>query len=151
MPIRHATQNDVTSIAEFQVAMAKETENKTLDPNIVTPAVQAVFDDPNKGFYVVSEENGIVEASLLITFEWSDWRNSNMWYIQSVYVRPEQRGKGLFKNLYHHVVNLAREQDVMFIRLYVETENTRAQNVYEKLGMKRMPYYMYDVRVSDAD
>ena len=149
--IRTGQPEDGRTIASFQVAMAKETEDKVLDPSIVEPAVEKVFKDPAKGFYVVatSEENDkpAVIGSLLITYEWSDWRNSNMWYIQSVYVTPDFRGKGVFKRLYQHVIELAKENDVMFVRLYVEVENERAQRVYESLGMKKMPYYMYDIKV----
>ncbi len=145
--IRLATVDDSDAIAGFQIAMALETEDKTLDPAVVQAAVEAVFEDEAKGFYLVAQRGGEVCASLLITYEWSDWRNSVLWYIQSVYVLPEHRGQGIFRALYHSVYQLAQEQDVMFIRLYVEVDNHAAQKVYESLGMKRMPYYMYDVRV----
>ncbi len=147
--VRTATIEDSQTIAGYQIAMAMETEEKTLEPGIVEPAVRAVFEDESgaKGFYVVAEVNGKIVGSLLVTFEWSDWRNSNMWYIQSVYVDAECRGQGAFKALYQHVLELAKKDNVMFVRLYVETENVKAQKAYEKLGMKRMPYYMYDVRV----
>lgn len=145
--IRLATVDDSDAIAGFQIAMALETEGKTLDPAIVHAAVEAVFEDEAKGFYLVAQQGGEVCASLLITYEWSDWRNSILWYIQSVYVLPEHRGQGIFRALYNSVYELAQEQDVMFIRLYVEVDNHAAQKVYESLGMKRMPYYMYDVRV----
>ncbi|MEL7499153.1 MAG: GNAT family N-acetyltransferase [Planctomycetota bacterium] len=149
--VRSATIEDAPSIASFQIAMAQETENKQLDRKTVETAVEAVFDDPGKGFYLIAERGDEVCGSLLVTFEWSDWRNSNLWYIQSVYVSEPFRGQGIFKSLYQAVYELAVEQDVMFIRLYVETENEVAQKVYEKLGMKRMPYFMYDVRVSPAN
>jgi ribosomal protein S18 acetylase RimI-like enzyme len=145
--IREATIDDVRSIAEFQVAMAMETENKQLDPSIVEQAVRAVFDDARRGFYLVGEVNGDVVGSLLITYEWSDWRNCNTWYIQSLFVETNHRGQGVFKNLYRQVIDLAKTKNVMFVRLYVEVDNQRAQKVYESLGMKRMPYYMYDVNV----
>ncbi|MFK7769565.1 MAG: N-acetyltransferase family protein [Mariniblastus sp.] len=147
--IRPATLEDATTIANFQIAMAMETENKTLESNVVATAVQAVFEDQSgaKGFYLVGESEGTVVGSLMVTFEWSDWRNSNMWYIQSVFVEKDSRGKGVFKKLYQKVLEMAKEKNVMFVRLYVETENEKAQKAYESLGMKRMPYYMYDVRV----
>lgn len=145
--IRYATRHDSNAIAQFQVAMALETENKQLDMEIVESAAAAVFEDPGKGIYVVAEDDGNVVASLLITYEWSDWRNSNMWYIQSVFVVKEMRGQGIFGEMYRFVMDAAKSQNVMFVRLYVETENERAQKVYESLGMKRMPYFMYDVRV----
>jgi ribosomal protein S18 acetylase RimI-like enzyme len=146
-PIRFATADDAQSIADFQVAMAMETENKTLDPFNVLTAVQSVFEDPQKGFYLVADVDHEVVGSLMITYEWSDWRNCNMWYIQSVFVKPENRGNGLFSQMYHKVIELAKEKDAMYVRLYVETENEKAQKAYENLGMKRMPYYMYDVKV----
>ncbi len=145
--IRSAHPEDANSIAKFQVAMALETENKQLDEDNVKQAVDAVFDDPGKGFYIVGESAGNVVSSLLITYEWSDWRNSNLWYIQSVFVVEEVRGQGIFKSMYNFVMDMAKSEQIMFVRLYVELENEAAQKVYESLGMKRMPYYMYDVKV----
>lgn len=145
--IRSATRDDASFIAGFQVSMARETEDKQLDASLVETAVRAVFEDDSKGFYVVAEAEGVVVASLMITYEWSDWRNSNMWYIQSVFVVEEYRSQGVFRAMYEFVMDRAREQNTMFVRLYVEVDNDRAQRVYESLGMKRMPYYMYDVRV----
>ena len=146
--VRSGVIEDATAIAGFQVAMAAETEDKQLDMAIVQAAVEAVFEDDSKGFYLVAERDEEVCGSLLVTFEWSDWRNSAMWYIQSVYVTRSQRGQGVFRALYDTVYEMARADEVMFIRLYVETDNVRAQKVYEALGMKRMPYYMYDVKVT---
>lgn len=146
-PIRFATADDAQSIADFQVAMALETENKTLDPANVLTAVHAVFEDSQKGFYIVADVDGEVVGSLMITYEWSDWRNGNMWYIQSVFVKPANRGNGLFSQMYHKVMELAKEKGASCVRLYVETENEKAQAAYENLGMKRMPYFMYDVKV----
>ncbi len=146
-PIRFATVDDAQSIADFQVAMAAETENKTLEPGKVLTAVESVFEDPQKGFYLVAEVEGEVVGSLMVTYEWSDWRNCNMLYIQSVFVKPPQRGNGLFSQMYHRVIELAKKENAMYVRLYVETENEVAQRTYEKLGMKRMPYYMYDVKI----
>lgn len=147
--IRRATKSDAATIANFQLAMAMETESKSLDIGVVLPAVESVFGDPSKGHYYVADVDGEVVGCLMITFEWSDWRNSNIWYIQSVFVAQQHRGKGIFKSLYHEVMREARENDVLFIRLYVEKENTRAQKTYEALGMKQLPYFMYDVRVSE--
>jgi len=145
--VRDALVGDADSIAQFQIAMAMETEDKTLDPETVGVAVRTVFEDPGKGFYLAAEQGGEVIGSLLITTEWSDWRNHDIWYIQSVYVVESARGQGVFKRLYEKVVELAQTKGAKMIRLYVETENNRAQKVYESLGMKRMPYFMYDVKV----
>ncbi len=147
--VRSATFDDAESIARFQVLMAKETEDKTLDPDVVLIAVRAVFDDPQKGFYLVGEVAGTVISSLMITFEWSDWRNTNIWYLQSVFVEPAHRGQGVFKQMYQTVVERARENNVQHLRLYVETDNQAAQQVYQTLGMKRMPYFMYDVKIGE--
>ena len=146
-PIRHARIEDAQSIADFQLAMALETENKKLDPATVLAAVKSVFSDTQKGFYLVADVDGEVAGSLMITYEWSDWRNGNMWYIQSVYVLPPHRGKGLFSGMYRKVIALAKDANATYVRLYVETENEKAQRTYEKLGMKKMPYFMYDVKV----
>lgn len=149
--IRIATINDAPVIAQFQIAMAWETENKRLDPQTVDTAVRAVIEDPSRGFYLVNEVDGRVAGSLMITREWSDWRNTDIWYIQSVYVVPKERGKGVFRRLFDHVMNLAEQRKVKLVRLYVETENERAQSTYESLGMKRLPYYMYQIVVPPND
>jgi ribosomal protein S18 acetylase RimI-like enzyme len=147
--VRRATLVDCEKIASFQLLMASETENKQLDETVVLPAVIAVFDDPQKGFYVVGENEGLVVSSLLITYEWSDWRNTNLWYIQSVFVEESYRGQGIFKQMYRFVVEAAKVANVKHVRLYVETGNHRAQSVYESLGMKKLPYLMYDVEIQN--
>lgn len=145
MNIRIATTNDIDSLVEFNKAMALETEGKLLDTDIVRPAVESIFDDKAKGFYVVADEDGEIAGALLITYEWSDWRNAWWWWVQSVYIRPEARGKRIYSQLYGFVKTHAVEAgDVYGIRLYVENENTHAQRVYEKLGMQQSPYRMYD-------
>ena len=144
--IRPASLEDAGKIADFQVAMAWETEEKKLDPQLVNTAVRTVFADTSKGFYLVGDADGKVVSSLLITYEWSDWRNCDMWYIQSVYVASQFRGQGAFKKMYQRVLDLAQEQGAAYVRLYVEVDNEKAQKAYESLGMKRMPYYMYDVK-----
>lgn len=145
--IRQATLADVDNIARFQLQMAMETENKSLEMDVVRTAVQAVIRDASKGFYLVAVAEKQVVASLLMTTEWSDWRNGDIWYIQSVFVENEFRGHGIFRKMYDQVVELAKQHDVLFLRLYVEVENKRAQQVYEALGMKRMPHYLYDMPV----
>src|SRR5437867_31922 len=100
---REAAVTDAGPIIEFQQAMAGETESIELDAPTVTRGVHAVFDDPSRGRYFVAEAEGNVIASLLITYEWSDWRNGNVWWIQSVYVRPAFRRRGIYARLYEHV------------------------------------------------
>ncbi|MEQ1643925.1 MAG: GNAT family N-acetyltransferase [Pyrinomonadaceae bacterium] len=144
MNIRLATGEDARHFIEFNKAMALETEGKTLDDSIVGPAVNAIVDDPNKGFYVVAEDEGQIVGGLLVTYEWSDWRNAWWWWIQSVYIRPEARGRKIYSLLYDYVKHRAKDAgDVYGIRLYVEYENEHATRVYEKLGMEREHYHMY--------
>ena len=149
--IRIAEPADAPQIAKFQIAMAMETESKTLNPKTVETAVEKVFQDPGKGFYVVVSCEGATVGSLMITFEWSDWRDTNIWYIQSVFIEPEYRGQKLFSRMFATVQKLAVEKGVKHIRLYVEQDNNHAQQVYESLGMKRLPYYMYDIATEEIE
>jgi len=142
--IRKAIPPDAPSIIDFQLRMARETENMNLIPEIVTKGVEAVFSDKSKGRYYVAESGEKVVASLLITYEWSDWRNCNVWWFQSVYVIPEYRRKGVFRKMYNHIKVLAKEQDIAGLRLYVETKNSRAQKTYEALGMSSEHYSFYE-------
>ena len=143
--LREAAASDDAVIAGFNAAMAAETERITLDPKRLASGVRAVLDDRSKGFYLVAESDGEVVAQTLITYEWSDWRNGVFWWIQSVYVKPEFRGQGVFTRIYEHVARLARESgNVCGLRLYVEHENQRAQRTYERLGMRRTVYHMYE-------
>jgi GNAT superfamily N-acetyltransferase len=147
MIIRIANPADADSLVEFNQAMALETEGKRLDPQILKSGVTAVFQDDRKGFYAVAENDGKIVGGLMITFEWSDWRNAWFWWIQSVYITPELRGQGVYRGLYEFVINEAETQgDVCGFRLYVEKENTRAQKVYEKLGMETSHYLMYEMK-----
>jgi len=144
MNIRLATEADINPLVEFNQAMALETEGKHLDAGKLRPGVSAVFGDPNKGFYVVAEDGRRIVGGLMVTFEWSDWRNGWFWWIQSVYTLPEARGKGVYRRLYEFVKSKAKGQNVCGFRLYVEKENELAQKVYEKLGMERTYYLMYE-------
>ncbi len=145
MLIRIASQADIDSLVEFNQAMALETEGVNLDSDTLSSGVAAVFTDRKKGFYVVAEESGKITAGLMVTYEWSDWRNAWFWWIQSVYVLPEFRGKGLYGRMYDFVKKMADKGDaVCGFRLYVEKENFTAQRVYEKAGMENSPYLMYE-------
>ena len=145
--IQPASSADVAKIAHFQICMADETEGKQLDPQIVDSGVTQVLNDASKGFYLVAKCEDETVGSLLVTYEWSDWRNLSMWYIQSVYVLPEYRGRKIFSKMFEQVKQMATQQGALYVRLYVETDNVHAQNVYQKLGMSRMPYYMYDIKL----
>jgi len=142
--IRKALLTDATSIIDFQQKMAWETEKIKLVPEIVTKGVYAVFRESSRGQYYVAAEEDNVVASLLITFEWSDWRNCNVWWFQSVYVIPEYRRQGIFRKMYNYIKQLAEEQGVAGLRLYVETKNNRAQTTYEALGMSSEHYSFYE-------
>ena len=142
--IRKAVPSDSPSIIDFQLSMAWETENMKLVHEIVTKGVDAVFNDFSKGQYYVAEDDGKVIASLLITYEWSDWRNCNVWWFQSVYVVPEFRRKGVFRKMYSYIRELAVQEDIAGLRLYVETKNSKAQKTYEALGMSSEHYAFYE-------
>ena len=148
MEIRIAKAEDANSLVEFNQAMALETEGKELDADILKSGVESVFYDKGKGFYVVAEEEGKIVGGLMVTFEWSDWRNGWFWWIQSVYILPEFRGRKIYSLLYKFVKNKAAAQgNVCGFRLYVEKENVTAQKVYEKLGMESSHYLMYEEMV----
>ena len=144
--LRFAAIADAEVIAGYNAAMALETEHITLDGERLLQGVRAVLGDATKGFYIVAESDGQVVGQMMITFEWSDWRNANFWWIQSVYVHRDFRQQGVFRSLYRFAMERA-EQDpgVCGLRLYVEAQNHNAQRTYERLGMKRTPYRMYEV------
>ena len=145
MNIRLAEREDAPALVDFNQAMALETEGRRLDAQTLESGVKAVFRDEKKGFYIVAETGGKIVGGLMITFEWSDWRNKWFWWIQSVYILPEFRGQGIYRKLYEFVLDKAeKEKDVCGFRLYVEQENTRARGVYEKLGMDSSHYLMYE-------
>ncbi|MBP9019373.1 MAG: GNAT family N-acetyltransferase [Rikenellaceae bacterium] len=143
--IREATINDHLVIVDFQMAMALETEGLKLERNVLSDGVKAVLTKDRGAKYYIAEMDGVIVAMLMITLEWSDWRNSWVWWIQSVYTKPGFRGKGIFKKLYSHIVDLVeRAEDVVGIRLYVDKRNLNAQKVYTSLGMNGDHYTTYE-------
>jgi len=143
--VRPATSADQATLVDFNAAMALETENKRLDPARLRPGVAAVLSDPARGRYRVAEQDGRVVGALLVTLEWSDWRNGWFWWIQSVYVRPEARGRGVYRALHRSVLDEARAQpDVCGVRLYVDQENGVAQATYAAVGMGRTHYVFFE-------
>jgi GNAT superfamily N-acetyltransferase len=143
--VRIAVAEDTETLAQFNAAMALETEDRRLDLPTVTRGVKRVFADPDNGFYVVATSNGDVVGSLLVTYEWSDWRCGRYWWVQSVYVRPQFRRRGVFRALYRFVKAKAQDQtDVCGVRLYVEKANRRARQCYEEMGLEETPYRMYE-------
>ena len=144
--IRRAEPDDAHFIAESNIAMALETEGMALDAAVVGPGVAAVLADNSLGFYLVAEIGGQLAGQLMVTYEWSDWRNGLWWWIQSVYVRPEYRQRGVYSDLHRRVEEMARAAGgACGLRLYVEQENTRAQQVYQSLDMYNTRYHMYEI------
>ena len=144
--VGRAATEDVAAIAQFNIAMAAETEDLALDPQTVHAGVAAVVSDDRRGFYLVARSDGKAVGSLMITYEWSDWRNGNLWWIQSVYVVSSARKQGIFRLLYDNVISLAKQSgDAAGVRLYVEKDNRGAQEVYRKLGMSETAYRVFEI------
>jgi ribosomal protein S18 acetylase RimI-like enzyme len=145
LQIRRARPEDAECIAGFNLAMALETEAKRLLPELVARGVRRLLAEPALGFYLVAEAAGEVVGALMVTTEWSDWRNGRFWWLQSVYVRPEWRRRGVFRALYAEVgLAAAREPDVCGFRLYVERDNEAAQATYRALGMAQTDYLLLE-------
>jgi ribosomal protein S18 acetylase RimI-like enzyme len=139
--VRCAIGSDAASIASFNCQMALETENLALDPQTVLQGVSRIFTDPAKGFYLVAvTQDERVVGCLMVTYEWSDWRAKNIWWIQSVYVVPEKRRLGLFTRLLEHVAAQAEKEEVACLRLYAESTNHVAKSTYSKLGFCESHY-----------
>ncbi len=148
--LRRGTPGDVVFLVECNRIMARETEGKALDPATLAAGVRGVFEQSDRGFYLVAERAGQPVGSLLVTREWSDWRNGPFWWIQSVYVVEAARHQGVFRALYAEVERRARAAGAVGLRLYVELENVRAQRTYESLGMHRCHYHMYESDLATA-
>ena len=144
--IRPATIADAATITRFNALLAAETEQITLDQDRLRKGVEALLRDSTKGFYVLAERDTVILGQLMITFEWSDWRNGVFWWIQSVYVEKAARGSGVFNALFDYIHTLAKTTpDVCGLRLYVEKTNTRAKQTYERLAMHSSHYEMYEM------
>jgi len=145
MIIRRALSQDAVELTEFNMSMARETEGIELIPEVIGAGVKAMIANPQMGFYLVVELDNGIQASLMVTTEWSDWRNGRFWWIQSVYVRPAYRRLGLYRELYARVKELAEQEPaVCGFRLYVERDNDAAQKTYQSLGMSETDYRMYE-------
>ena len=146
--IRRASFADINPIVAFQLSMAEETEGKALDPQVVAEGVRSVLNQTDRGQYFLAEYQGRVVGSLLITYEWSDWRNANFWWIQSVYVEPTSRRQGVYSAMHNHILRIARSNPgVCGVRLYVDHENKTAQSTYSSLGMYKSRYDLYEVQL----
>jgi len=145
MNLRRANVKDAQALADFNINMAQETEGIELIPEVIRAGVEAMINNPQMGFYLVVEDEGEIAASLMVTTEWSDWRNGLFWWIQSVYVRPQNRRQGLYRQLYRRVKSLAEEEsNVCGFRLYVEHDNRAAHLTYRSLGMEETAYKLYE-------
>jgi len=139
--IRDATPSDAATIADYNNRLAEETEARSLDPKLIDPGVAALLADPSKGRYWLAVIDDEIIGQIGVTYEWSDWRNGMMWWIQSVYIHSDHRRQGVYTSLYRHVESQAMsDTEVIGIRLYVETENERAQSTYAHLGMNMTSY-----------
>lgn len=147
MYIRVATSKDAEVICENNIKMAYESEHIHLSKQVVLNAVETLLCDTTKGFYLVAEQENEIIGQLMITFEWSDWRNSTIWWIQSVYVTPHHRKKGVFNSLLNEVKNQAEKKNVKLLRLYVHDRNISAINVYEKIGLKKKSYVIFETTI----
>ena len=147
--VRKAELKDADRITCLNIWLARETEYKELDKTVVSKGVKALLKDSSKGFYIVAEKASkpfMIVGQLLITFEWSEWRNKYFWWVQSVYVDKEYRNQKIFSTLFKYVIKLAAsEKDVYGLRLYVEKNNECAKLIYESLGMKQAPYVVYEL------
>ena len=150
--IRDATSKDGAIIARFNSLLCEETEARSLDPGLIGPGVERLLSDSRRGRYWLAEIGGRIVGQIMVTYEWSDWRNGMLWWIQSVYVTPEWRRRGVFSALYRHVEKLARaDTDVCGLRLYHEINNDRARATYEALGMTDPGYRIMEAVFADTE
>ena len=145
LQIRYARPADALAVAAFNACMAKETENLELDRELLLAGVRALLADSAKGHYFLAESAGQVVGQTMITFEWSDWRNGTFWWIQSVYVDPAHRRRGVFRALFHHILEECRRACGVGLRLYVDRHNRAAHSTYSRLGMRPASYEMFEI------
>ena len=144
--IREGTRQDTDDILRFQQAMASETEGKVLDEALLRRGITTIFDSSGKGFYLVAEVDGRLVGTLLITYEWSDWRNATFWWIQSVFVDANWRRKGVYRSMHDYLFRVVDcRADICGIRLYVDRANKIAQQTYKDLGMAKSHYDLYEI------
>lgn len=143
--IRKALAADIPALVKFQQQLALETENLALHEPTLRLGMQALIEDPHKGFYNIAEDNGVAVGCHMITYEWSDWRNGMVWWLQSVYVIESYRSKGVFRQMYENVIrSVQADPSLCGLRLYVDKSNTRAMKVYAAMGMNGEHYTVYE-------
>lgn len=144
LTIRPASAEDHARIVLFNLALARESEGRDLDRSVLSRGVEAALKDPGRGRYFVAERGGEIIAQLLVTTEWSDWRNGTIWWIQSVYVSRQHRREGIYARLHGYVRDLARQEKAIGLRLYVEKDNEPARSTYRALGMRETDYRLFE-------
>ena len=147
MKIRNADIKDSKSIVENNLKLAKESENRIISYRTVLDGVRRVLSDGQKGFYLVAEENNEIIGQMMITYEWSDWQNRNIWWLQSVYINISWRKKGVFKQLLKNIKERALENNVDTLRLYVHSNNIEAKQVYHQVKMIKKSYDFYQIKL----
>lgn len=150
--VREARKSDTLMIVKNNIQLALETEGMSLEEGVALKGVETVLSSSDRGFYLIVEDNERMIGQCLITREWSDWRNGYFWWVQSVYVYKDWRGKGIFSSIFEKIRSMARERiDIVGLRLYVDRENASAREVYQRLGMKESRYVMYDMDLLDPE
>jgi len=145
MLIRRATPEDIAVLVSFNAAMARESEDKGLDEQVLAAGIRYLMDHPDEGYYLIAEDADVPAGTLMVTFEWSDWRNGRFWWIQSVYVEHDYRRRGVYSALHDAIRQQAKDDPLSCgIRLYVEQDNTGAQTTYRKLGMDATDYLLFE-------
>jgi N-acetylglutamate synthase-like GNAT family acetyltransferase len=147
MIIRNAVIDDAEIIAENNKSLALESENIILKYETVLKGVKKLITDKNKGFYIIAEKNNKIIGQIMITFEWSDWKNKNIWWLQSVYVNKFCRQKGIFKELFNNIKRRASNQNIDTLRLYVHSNNKNAKKVYHQIKMIEVPYNIFQMKL----
>lgn len=148
--IRPAGPADAAVVCDFNLRLARETEGLQLDSERVLAGVSALLTDAGKGVYFLAEVEGVIAGQLMITYEWSDWRNGMIWWLQSVFVREEFRRSGVFRALFDHIVARARaESGVCGLRLYMHADNLRARQTYARLGMEQTRYEVFELALKN--
>lgn len=143
--VRKARLEDISALIEFQQGLAHETEGIKLDESLLEQGLGAIIKDPSKGFYFVAELQGQPVGCCMVTFEWSEWRNGTVYWLQSVYVKHSHRGAGVFKKLYEHLMTMVASDPKIFgMKLYANKSNTKAHQIYKSLGMDGDHYVMFE-------
>ena len=147
MHVRLATSDDAAVIASHNVALANESEGYSLDQDTALEGVTMLLQQAEKGFYMVAEDGDVLIGQVMITFEWSDWRARDIWWLQSIYVKPQWRRKGVMRALISAVSRLAAKQHVHELRLYVHMDNDAAIQAYRHMQMQKLTYFVFALPV----